>query len=105
MRLATIRTGGTTRAVRVDGDMLVPQGKIWDSSTPVGPLPVTPDELPGGVRPALDLRLVVDGETMQSSNTSDLLFGPKLTALLTYDDRLAKAAADAGIPVLAPHDA
>jgi predicted nucleic acid-binding protein len=31
--------------------------------------------------------------------------GPELTALLTYDDRLAKAAADAGIPVLAPHDA
>jgi hypothetical protein len=33
------------------------------------------------------------------------LLGPELTALLTYDDRLAKAAADAGIPVLAPHDA
>jgi 2-keto-4-pentenoate hydratase/2-oxohepta-3-ene-1,7-dioic acid hydratase in catechol pathway len=58
------------------------QGKIWDSSTPVGPLLVTPDELPGGVRPALDLRLVVDGETMQSSNTSDLLFGP--VALVEY---------------------
>ena len=33
------------------------------------------------------------------------LLGPELTALLTYDARLAKAAADAGIPVLAPHDA
>jgi predicted nucleic acid-binding protein len=33
------------------------------------------------------------------------LLGPELTALLTYDDRLAKAAAEAGIPVLAPHDA
>src|SRR3984957_775748 len=33
------------------------------------------------------------------------LLDPELTALLTYDDRLAKAAADAGIPVLAPHDA
>src|SRR5271156_2954452 len=32
------------------------------------------------------------------------LLGPELTALLTYDDRLAKAAADAGIPVLAPHN-
>ena len=30
------------------------QGKIWDSSTPVGPYVVTPDELPGGVRPALE---------------------------------------------------
>lgn len=27
------------------------QGKNWDSSTPVGPYLVTPDELPGGVRP------------------------------------------------------
>jgi hypothetical protein len=33
------------------------------------------------------------------------LLGPELTALVTYDDRLAKAAADAGMPVLAPHDA
>jgi predicted nucleic acid-binding protein len=32
------------------------------------------------------------------------LLGPELTALLTCDDRLAKAAADAGMPVLAPHD-
>ena len=31
------------------------QGKIWDSTTPVGPYLVTPDELPGGVRPALDV--------------------------------------------------
>jgi hypothetical protein len=30
------------------------------------------------------------------------ILGPELTALLTYDDRLAKAAADAGISVLAP---
>ncbi len=52
------------------------QGKIWDSSTPVGPFLVTPDELPGGFRPALGLELDVDGETMQSSNTSDLLFSP-----------------------------
>jgi hypothetical protein len=33
------------------------------------------------------------------------LLGAELTALLTYDDRLAKAAVDAGIPVFAPHDA
>jgi hypothetical protein len=31
------------------------------------------------------------------------LLGQELTALLTYDDRLAKAAAEAGIPVLEPH--
>ena len=32
------------------------------------------------------------------------LLGQELTALLSYDDRLAKAAVDAGIPVLAPHE-
>ncbi|MFI8946178.1 fumarylacetoacetate hydrolase family protein [Streptomyces sp. NPDC053750] len=52
------------------------QGKTWDSSTPVGPYLVTPDELPGGVRPALDVRLTVDGEVMQSDSTADLLFDP-----------------------------
>jgi hypothetical protein len=33
------------------------------------------------------------------------LLGPELTALLTYDDRLAKAAEAAGIPVHTPRDA
>jgi acylpyruvate hydrolase len=58
------------------------QGKTWDSSTPVGPYLVTPDELPGGVRPALDVRLLVDGEVMQSDTTADLLFDP--VALVEY---------------------
>ncbi|GAA2479421.1 fumarylacetoacetate hydrolase family protein [Streptomyces thermolineatus] len=58
------------------------QGKMWDSTTPVGPYLVTPDELPGGVRPALDVRLTVDGEVMQSDTTADLLFDP--VALVEY---------------------
>jgi 2-keto-4-pentenoate hydratase/2-oxohepta-3-ene-1,7-dioic acid hydratase in catechol pathway len=58
------------------------QGKTWDSSTPVGPYLVTPDELPGGVRPALGVRLLVDGELMQSDSTADLLFDP--VALVEY---------------------
>jgi acylpyruvate hydrolase len=58
------------------------QGKIWDASTPVGPYLVTPDELPGGVRPALNIKLVVDGETMQDDTTGDLLFDP--VALVEY---------------------
>jgi 2-keto-4-pentenoate hydratase/2-oxohepta-3-ene-1,7-dioic acid hydratase in catechol pathway len=57
-------------------------GKMWDSSTPVGPYLVTPDELPGGVRPALDVRLTVDGELMQCDTTGDLLFDP--VALVEY---------------------
>ena len=52
------------------------QGKNWDSTTPVGPYLVTPDELPGGVRPKVDVRLSVDGAVMQSDNTGDLLFDP-----------------------------
>jgi 2-keto-4-pentenoate hydratase/2-oxohepta-3-ene-1,7-dioic acid hydratase in catechol pathway len=58
------------------------QGKIWDSSTPIGPFLVTPDELPGGTRPALGITLSVDGEVMQSDTTSDLLFDP--VALVAY---------------------
>ena len=58
------------------------QGKMWDRSTPVGPYLVTPDELPGGTRPALKIELVVDGETMQDDTTGDLLFDP--VALVEY---------------------
>lgn len=52
------------------------QGKTWDSTTPVGPFLVTPDELPGGVRPELRVSLDVDGEVRQSDSTADLLFDP-----------------------------
>lgn len=58
------------------------QGKTWDSSTPLGPYLVTPDELPGGLRPAVALRLLIDGEVMQSDSTADLLFDP--VALVEY---------------------
>jgi acylpyruvate hydrolase len=49
------------------------QGKNWDSTTPVGPYLVTPDDL-GGVRPALAVRCDVDGTTVQQDHTGDLLF-------------------------------
>ena len=52
------------------------QGKTWEASTPVGPFLVTPDEVAGGVRPTLDISCVVDGETLQSANTGDLVFDP-----------------------------
>jgi len=52
------------------------QGKTFESTTPFGPVLVTPDELPGGVRPRLALRASVDGETVQSANTGDLVFDP-----------------------------
>lgn len=52
------------------------QGKAWDSCTPIGPYLVTPDELPGGVRPVLDVTLEVDGAVMQHDSTADLVFDP-----------------------------
>jgi 2-keto-4-pentenoate hydratase/2-oxohepta-3-ene-1,7-dioic acid hydratase in catechol pathway len=58
------------------------QGKVWDATTPLGPYLVTLDELPGGARPVLDVRLTVDGELMQSDTTGDLLFDP--VALVEY---------------------
>jgi acylpyruvate hydrolase len=58
------------------------QGKTFESTSPFGPVLVTPDELPGGVRPRLQLRASIDGETVQSANTGDLLFDP--VALVRY---------------------
>jgi acylpyruvate hydrolase len=58
------------------------QGKTFEATTPLGPVLVTPDELPGGVRPALPLSCSVDGEIMQKADTSDLVFDP--VALIQY---------------------
>lgn len=58
------------------------QGKFWEHATPLGPWLVTPDELPGGVRPDLAIQCEVNGEMMQSSRTSDLVFDP--VALVQY---------------------
>ena len=52
------------------------QGKTWDSSTPLGPYLVTPDELDGGVRPDLTVRTIVDDAVMQEDRTGTLLFDP-----------------------------
>lgn len=50
------------------------QGKTWESTTPVGPVVVTTDEV--GAFPDLEIRCEVDGEVRQRSRTSDLLRGP-----------------------------
>jgi acylpyruvate hydrolase len=49
------------------------QGKTFERTTPLGPWLVTPDELPPG---GWDVSTVLDGETMQSSSTSELVFTP-----------------------------
>ncbi|UZJ26821.1 fumarylacetoacetate hydrolase family protein (plasmid) [Rhodococcus antarcticus] len=58
------------------------QGKTFEATTPVGPVLVTPDDLEGGVRPALSMSCEVDGERVQHANTDDLVFDP--VALVTY---------------------
>ena len=52
------------------------QGKTFEATTPFGPVLVTPDELPGGVRPSLTMTASVDGEPMQKADTADLVFSP-----------------------------
>ncbi|MEN3269138.1 fumarylacetoacetate hydrolase family protein [Pseudonocardia sp.] len=49
------------------------QGKTFDRTTPLGPWLVTSDEVPDG---GLDVSTVLDGETMQRSNTAELVFSP-----------------------------
>ena len=60
------------------------QGKAFADSTPIGPMLVTPDECGG----AADLALTcsVNGTVMQSSRTSDLVFGP--AELVSYCSRI-----------------
>jgi acylpyruvate hydrolase len=58
------------------------KGKTIEPTTPFGPVLVTPDELPGGVRPTLDISCTVDGDTVQKANTADLVFDP--VALVEY---------------------
>lgn len=55
------------------------QGKTFEATTPLGPDLVTLDELG---EQGLDISCSVDGETMQSSTTADLVFDP--VALVRY---------------------
>ncbi len=48
-------------------------GKTFDTFAPVGPELVTPDEVPDPQN--LGIRLRLNGQTMQDSNTSQLVFG------------------------------
>jgi len=48
------------------------QGKTFEHSTPLGPVLVTPDELPAG---GWAISSALDGEVLQSSTTDQLVFG------------------------------
>ena len=56
------------------------QGKNFEASTPVGPFLVTGDEI--GDAADLEVTCRVDGQTMQSARTCDLLFNP--AAIVSY---------------------
>jgi 2-keto-4-pentenoate hydratase/2-oxohepta-3-ene-1,7-dioic acid hydratase in catechol pathway len=57
-------------------------GKSFPTFTPMGPVIVTRDEVPDPH--ALDIRLTLSGEVMQSANTRDLIFRiPELIAYLS----------------------
>lgn len=56
-------------------------GKTFEATTPLGPYLVTPEEFPPG-EVDLELTCSVNGEQMQRSRTSDLLFG--VPALIAY---------------------
>jgi 2-keto-4-pentenoate hydratase/2-oxohepta-3-ene-1,7-dioic acid hydratase in catechol pathway len=55
-------------------------GKTFDTFAPVGPALVTPDEISDPH--ALGIRLRLNGETMQDSNTGQLIFG--IDELISY---------------------
>ena len=59
------------------------QGKNFEKTTPVGPYIVTPDELDHAR--ALAITCEINDETMQSGNTSDLIFS--VPYLLSYISR------------------
>jgi 2-keto-4-pentenoate hydratase/2-oxohepta-3-ene-1,7-dioic acid hydratase in catechol pathway len=102
MRLATIRAGDGTSAVRIDDDAAVGlghpdvgtllrrpgwraeaaaaggprlQGKTFEASTPAGPWLDTDSALG-------EITCTVDGELMQKADTADLVFGA--AALIAY---------------------
>jgi 2-keto-4-pentenoate hydratase/2-oxohepta-3-ene-1,7-dioic acid hydratase in catechol pathway len=57
-------------------------GKVFDGSAPCGPALVTPDE--AGPADSIDVSLELNGETMQSATTADLVFSvPQLVARLS----------------------
>jgi acylpyruvate hydrolase len=59
-------------------------GKVFDGSAPCGPALVTADE--AGPADAIELSLTLNGETMQSASTADLVHS--IPALVAYLSRL-----------------
>lgn len=54
------------------------QGKMWDRTTPLGPVFVTPDEISENAR----IQTLIDDEIMQDAPINDLVHGPEF--LISY---------------------
>ena len=70
-----------------DYQFMTPQwlpGKVFDGSAPCGPALVTPDE--AGDHDAIEISLTLNGETMQSASTADLIH--PIPALVEYLSKL-----------------
>lgn len=68
----TIFNDGSVRAFQRKSAQWTP-GKNFEATGPVGPVVVTPDELPGGAT-GLRIQSRLNGQVMQDSNTSDMIF-------------------------------
>jgi 2-keto-4-pentenoate hydratase/2-oxohepta-3-ene-1,7-dioic acid hydratase in catechol pathway len=63
------------------------RGKSFDTFCPLGPVLVTADELPDPQ--ALPIRAILNGKTMQESNTADMIFSvARLVSFLSADTTL-----------------
>lgn len=58
------------------------QGKTFEATTPLGPVLVTPDELPADA----EMTCEVDGEPVQKAGIGDLVFGP--AELVSYISKI-----------------
>lgn len=68
----TVFNDGSVRNFQRKSSQWTP-GKNFDGTGPVGPIVVTPDEVPPGAN-GLRIQSRLDGEIMQDSNTSDMIF-------------------------------
>ena len=63
------------------------RGKSFDTFAPLGPVLITPDEVPAPN--SLPIRSILNGQTMQSSSTDDMIFDiPTLIHFLSQDTTL-----------------
>jgi 2-keto-4-pentenoate hydratase/2-oxohepta-3-ene-1,7-dioic acid hydratase in catechol pathway len=69
----TVGNDVSARDVQFSESQQWTRGKSFDTFCPIGPVVVTPDEIPDPQR--LALRTRVNGELMQDSSTAEMLFG------------------------------